>query len=140
MNPPELDNPGSCAAGDALTMEREVYLAQDCALVRGPDGQRLGHIRRGADENLALQLVMQNAIEIIKCITPSSREYYDSAILGFTIEVEMRGGHDFSALITAKGAEDCDREEKSKTGKSQKATKSSSKHAKKNTPSKRSGF
>jgi len=140
MNPPELDNPGSCATGDALTMEREVYLAQDCALVRGPDGQRLGHVRRGADENLALQLVMQNTIEIIKCITPSSREYYDSAILSFTIEVEMRKGHDFYALLTAKGAEDRDREEKRKTGNRKKAKKSSSKHVQKGTPAKRSGF
>ena len=52
----------------------------------------------------------------------------------------MRKGHDFYALLTAKDAEDRDREEKRKTGNRKKAKKSSSKHVQKGTPAKRSGF
>ena len=46
----------------------------------------------GAHENFALEAVLNDHVESVKCITDSNRVYYSSAIAGFTIEVTLKPG------------------------------------------------
>lgn len=46
----------------------------------------------GAHENFALEAVLNDHVESVKCITDSNRGYYSSAIAGFTIEVTLKPG------------------------------------------------
>ena len=47
----------------------------------------------GAHENFALEAVLNDHVESVKCITDSNRGYYSSAIAGFTIEVTQNQAH-----------------------------------------------
>jgi hypothetical protein len=55
-------------------------------------GIRCGHVCKGAHENLALEAVLNDYVDSVKCTTASDRGYYSSAVAGFTIEVKLRQG------------------------------------------------
>ena len=46
----------------------------------------------GAHENFALEAVLNDHVESVKCITDNNRGYYSSTIAGFTIEVTLKSG------------------------------------------------
>ena len=62
----------------------------------------------GAHENFALEAVLNDHVESVKCITDNNRGYYSSAIAGFTIEVTLKPGASthLGSLIKIKEDED----------------------------------
>ena len=84
-----------------------------------------GYVRTGAQESLALEAVLNDLIDSVKCITDSDRDYYSSAIAGFTVRVTIKPGasEHLSLLIKAKEDEDVIAEQRKKS----KGTKSSKK-------------
>jgi len=73
IRPPEFDNPGSCVAEDPLDMGIDDYLGRQSVSVNHL-GVRCGHVRTGAHESLALEAVLNDLIDSVKCITDSDRD------------------------------------------------------------------
>jgi hypothetical protein len=124
IHPPEFDNPGSCVADDPLIMGIDDYQDRKSVSVNHL-GIRCGHVRTGAHESLALEAVLYDYVDSVKCITDSDRGYHSSAIAGFTIEVTLKAdaSEHLGVLIKAKEDEDAIAEQRKKS----KGTKISSK-------------
>ena len=116
IHPPEFDNLGSCVAEDPLDMGIDTYLGRPSISVNHL-GIRCGHVRTGAHESLALEAVLNDLIDSVKCITDSDRDYYSSAIAGFTVRVTIKPGasEHLSLLIKAKEDEDVIAEQRKKS-------------------------
>jgi hypothetical protein len=124
IHPPELDNPGSCVAEDPLVMGIDDYQDHQSISVNHL-GIRCGHVRRGAHKNLALEAVLNDLVESVKCITASDRSFYSSAIVGFTIGVTLKPGasEHLGSLIKVKEDEDAIAEQKQRKSKGTKSSK-----------------